>query len=287
MATERQRMSAAEFEAGMFDLAGSTEFVNMMVYGDSGCGKTVLAGMLAALGPVLFLSAEPGYIAAANHGAKGKVRVIPDPSTAVAAASWLEDGAASRFKWIVADGIGTLQNKALLSYAAEAWDANPAKRTHRNLPDKPDYFNAQNFIKSWTARLIDLPCNILFTTHAMRPEGESGETLVYPSIQGKGYEISNYISGMMHVVGYMGIRIQKPVGRGEARQVRRVLWQHYMDQENDTRYFAKDQFDSLGLYSDIRDPDGNPNGVTMADIIAKCNIGEPATTKKTPRKRAA
>ena len=94
--------------------------------------------------------------AAARLGARGKARLIPDTATATAAVSWLEDGGFLNFDRIVIDGLGTIQNKALLSYAAEAWDANPAKRTHRNLPDKPDYFNAQNFIKGWVARLIDV-----------------------------------------------------------------------------------------------------------------------------------
>jgi len=285
MATEKGRMTVADFEAGMFELEGSTEFINMMIYGDSGCGKTVLAGTLP--GRVLFLAGEPGYISAARQGARGKVRLIPDTATAVAAQRWLEDGAASRFDWVVVDGLGTMGNKFLLNYAAEAFDANPAKRAHRNLPDKPDYFNTQNFMKSWVAALIDLPVNVLFTAHAMRPEGEDGETLVYPGIQGKGYEISNYIAGLMHVVGYMAIRIQKGAKAGEARQVRRVLWRGWVDEENETRYFAKDQFDALGVSSVIREPD-NQDGVMMPEIIRLCNPGGNSTpAKKTARKRAA
>jgi len=188
---------------------------------------------------------------------------------------------------VVVDGLGTMGNKFLLNYAAEAFDANPAKRAHRNLPDKPDYFNTQNFMKSWVAALIDLPVNVLFTAHAMRPEGEDGETLVYPGIQGKGYEISNYIAGLMHVVGYMAIRIQKGAKAGEARQVRRVLWRGWVDEENETRYFAKDQFDALGVSSVIREPD-NQDGVMMPEIIRLCNPGGNSTpAKKTARKRAA
>lgn len=281
MATEKSgNMTIRDFEAGLFELDGATEYANVLLYGDSGAGKTVAAGTLP--GRILFLAGEPGYIAAANQGATGTVRIIPDTRTAVAAALWLEDGNARKFDWIVPDGIGTMQNKFLLNYAAEAFDLNPAKRAHRNLPDKPDYFNAQNFMKSWVSRLVDLPCNVLFTAHAMRPEGEGGETLVYPGIQGKGYEISNYISGLMHVVGYMAPRV---VQHGkEWRQERRVLWQHYFDQENDTRYFAKDQSGRLPRFSTIRDPE-NPDGVTMADIVATFN-GTNTSTKKARAKRA-
>jgi hypothetical protein len=251
------------FEDGLFDLDGATEFKNILIHGDSGAGKTVLSGTVP--GRMLFLAGEPGYIAAANLGARGRARLIPDTSTAVAAAEWLESGNASKFDWLVVDGCSTMQKKFLLGYAAEAFDANPAKRVHRNLPDKSDYFNAQNAMMSWMARLIDLPVNCLFTTHSMRPEGEDGETLVYPSFQGKGYEISNYISGLMHVVGYMSIRINS-----KEEEVRRVLWQHTVDPTTDTRYFAKDQFNRLPRFTD---------NLSMPQILKILDGKEPANAK--------
>jgi hypothetical protein len=259
-------MTMADFEAGLFDLDGATEYKNMMVYGGPGTGKTVLAGSVP--GRILFFAGEPGYISAARLGARGRTRLIPDSNTAVAAAAWLEDGNASKFDWLIVDGLGTIQNKALLSYAAEAWDANPAKRTHRNLPDKPDYFNAQNFIKSWVARLIDLPVNVIFTAHAMFPEDkETGDQLVYPAIQGKGYEVSSYVCGLMHSVGYISPRI-KQTEDGPV-QVRRVLWQATKDPDTDTTYFAKDQFDALGRYTDIE-----RGTMMMPQLLARIDSGE-------------
>lgn len=265
----------AEFESGMFDLEGSAEFVNMLVYGDSGCGKTVLAG--TAPGRKLMLAGEPGYISAARQGAQSKVRLIPDTATAIAAVNWLETGNCNKFDWIVVEGLGTMQIKFLLGYAAEAFDANPAKRAHRNLPDKPDYFNAQNFMKGWVARLIDLPCNVLFTTHAMRLEDDDGERVVYPWIQGKGYEVSNYISGLMHAVGYMAPRLRKDAA-GATEQVRRILWQGTVDPKTDTRYFAKDQFDRLGKFMD---------DTTMPEILERIGAEEvPAAPAKKAAKAA-
>jgi hypothetical protein len=272
MATERNKVSTADFEAGMFELDGSTEYKNILVYGDSGVGKTVLAGSLP--GRILFLAGEPGYISAARRGAKGTVRIVRDPATALAAVDWLDAGGASKFDWVVADGIGTMQNNFLLTYAAEAFDANPAKRAHRNLPDKPDYFNAQNFIKSWTARLIDAPVNVLFTAHAMRPEDKStGETVVYPAIQGKGYEVSNYVCGLMHSVGFMSVRMRK-IG-DEYKRVRRIQWDYLHDSEAETSYFAKDQFQALTPFTD---------DLNMEQILARIDSGE--TSEATPVKVA-
>lgn len=277
-------MSIRDFENGIFDLDGSSEFWNIFLYGDSGAGKTVLAGSLP--GRVLFLAGEPGYISAARMGglapgAKG--RLIPDTATASAAILSLESGGAAKYDWIVVDGFTTMGVKFLLNYAAEAFDQNPTKRAHRNLPDKPDYFNTQNFMKSWASRFIDLPCNVLFTGHAMRPEDENGETLVYPAIQGKGYEVSNYIAGLMHGIWYMKTSIVER--GGEAVQTRRLLFQHYVDPVNETRYFAKDQTNSLGRFATVRD-DENPNGVMMPDLIALMNGRPTPAPKKTPRAKA-
>ena len=270
MATERNKVSASDFEAGMFDLDGATEFKNILVFGDSGVGKTVLAGTCP--GRVLFLAGEPGYISAARQGAKGTVRIVQDPATALAAADWLDAGGATKYDWVVVDGLGTMQNKFLLTYAAEAFDANPAKRAHRNLPDKPDYFNAQNFIKSWVSRLIDVPANVLFTAHAMRPENDEGERVVYPGIQGKGYEVSNYVCGLMHAVGFMSIRVRKTADGAE--QVRRILWRNYRDPESETTYFAKDQFNALGTFTD---------DLTMSEILAMIDSGETITSAGIPQ----
>jgi AAA domain len=281
MATERKSTSGADFEKGLFELDGATEFYNILIYGDSGAGKTVLAGSLP--GRVLFLAGEPGYISAArmgglDPGAKG--RLIPDTSTASAAILWLENGGWKQYDWIVVDGFTTMGVKFLLGYAAEAFDANPAKRAHRNLPDKPDYYNTQNFMKSWAARFIDLPCNVLFTGHAMRPEDENGEILVYPGIQGKGYEVSNYISGLMHGVWYMAPRLLER--KGETVQQRRLLFEQYVDPINGTRYFAKDQTTMLGRAATVRDTD-NPDGVMMPDLISTMNAWTSKSGKK-PRK---
>lgn len=299
MATEKQGMTTAEFAAGMFELDGATEHKNIMVFGDSGCGKTVLAGTCP--GRLLILAGEPGYISAARQrsrlldaalrSGKSKVRIIPDTATALAGISWLEDGGYQQFDWVIPDGLGTIQNKALLSYAAEAWDANPAKRVHRNLPDKPDYFNAQNFIKGWVSRLIDLPVNTLFTAHAMRPEDKaSGDMVVYPAIQGKGYEISNYVAGLMHCVGFMSPVI---VGKGdEARQARRILWQQYRSDDG-TLYFAKDQFDALGRWTDdltmpqLLELIDNADAGQSRQAVAAEAPAEDTTRRRPPARKAA
>lgn len=277
-------MSAAEFEAEMFDLTGATEYINMIVYGDPGIGKTRLTGTLP--GYNLWLAGEPGFVSAAQiDDSQGRVRLIPDTATALAAANWLEDGNDKKFDWIVVDGATTMQTKFMLGYAAEAFDKNPEKRAHRNLPDRPDYLNAQNFMKYWLARLADLKCNVFVTAHVLRSEDDEGDPLVMPSFQGKGHEVSSYISGQFYVVGYYRMATVKQ-GENKGKQIRRINWQMFKDPDTDITFFAKDQSNKLGRFTD------NP---TMPDILAKIREGAeveevvsaPAAKKATAARRRA
>lgn len=259
MATERDRMSPSDFEAEMFDLTGGIEFNKILIYGDPGVGKTRLTGTLP--GRNLWLAGEPGFVSAAQTSKGGKVRIIPDTSTALAAMDWLEDGNDRKFDWVVIDGGNTMQNKFMLGYAAEAFDKNPEKRAHRNLPDRPDYLNAQNFMKGWLARAVDLKTNIMVTTHVLRTENDDGDLLVMPAFQGKGHEVASYIAGQFYVVGFYRMATVR-TGENKGQQIRRINWQMFKDPESDTTYFAKDQSDRLGRFMD------NP---TMSEIIAKIN----------------
>lgn len=292
MATERNAMSMEDFLAGFEDLDGASEFKNLMIYGDSGVGKTVMAGSLP--GRVCYLAGEPGYVSAGRQGAQGKVRVIPDTATAVAAIDWAERKGHREYDWFVLDGGSTMQNKFLLSYAGEAFDRNPASRAHRNIPDRADYFNAQNFMKGWMARWVDLPANVLVTAHAQQTTSEDGELLIVPGFQGKKGEVANYIAGLFHVVGYMQPVILR-AGERKGEQVRRIFWQHVVNPETETRIFAKDQFDALGRWTDDTkmpellariDGEGVPASTPQPTKAASSNGSESGTVKPARRRRA-
>jgi hypothetical protein len=248
--TDTDFVSVSEFEQAIMDLDGSAESRNLLVYGDSGSGKTVFAGTAPRS---LILACEPGYISAANTSlgvsvGKRQVRLIKDGPTALAALDFLESGGAKNYDWVVLEGGSTLETKLRLGYTAAAFDGNPESRAARNLPDKPDYFNTQNFIRSFFLRWVDLPINTLVTAHAMRMDDDAGDRLVLPAFQQKDGQLSNFVSGLMHGVGFMRPHIKK-VG-DEKTQVRRIRWQQYVDPDTDTIYFAKDQFAAFGRFKD-------------------------------------
>ncbi len=248
--TERQQVSLSDFAAEIVRLDEASETQNILIHGDSSVGKTWLASTLP--GKQFWLVAEPGYKVAGRRGIKGGARRINDTATALAAIDWLNAGdRCTRLDWLVVDGGSTMQDRIRAAYAAEAFDVSGGtKRQHRNLPDKPDYFNTQNFLKSWYAQLVDLPVNLLVTAHSYRTDKtENGELVVFPGFQGKVTETANAIAGLMDVVGYYEARRMRNRKTRET-VLRRRLWFESPDHDDDVRYICGDKFNCLGPYID-------------------------------------
>lgn len=251
--TERQTVSTSDFAAEMVRLSDEAESHNWLIYGDSNVGKTVLAGTCP--GKTFWLVGEPGYKSAGRHGAKGMARVVADTATALAAVDWLnENRRYEKLDWLVIDGLSTMEKRFRLAYAQEAFDIDPAKRQHRNLPDKPDYYNTQNFLTSWIPQLVDMPVNLLITAHAYRTDRtDNGELLVFPGIQGKVTEIANAISGLMDITGFMSARQMRSRDKpNESRLVRRLHFQTppTREGEDEVRYICGEKYGTLGTHMD-------------------------------------
>lgn len=257
--TERHTVSASDFQKEIERLESDSESTNLLIHGDSNAGKTRIAGTCP--GKTLWLVGEPGYKSAARAGAKGLARRLTDTATALAAIDWLHGASKVRGKaryelldWIVLDGLSTMQDRFRLGYAAEAFDIDPGKRQHRNLPDRPDYFNTQNFLKAWIPQLVDLPVNLLITAHTYRTDRtDNGELLGFPGIQGKITETANAISGLMDVTGYLEAR-RMPTRRGDTKLVRRLYFEtpeRKTKTEEEIRYICGDKFGVLGTHMDF------------------------------------
>jgi hypothetical protein len=105
-------------------------------------------------------------------------------------------------------------------------------------------------------------------------DDDAGDRLVMPAFQQRDGALSNYVSGLMHCVGFMRPRM---LGDGkEARKVRRILFEQKVDPNTGTVYFAKDQFNSLVPWMD---------DTTVPEIMSRIDGIEETTTRAPAARR--
>jgi len=277
MAATKKAMTMEQFAADVADFGDSVETANVLIYGEPGCGKT---GLLGGLPGLLFLAADPNWVTAKKMGYKPKgFRRLNTHQELDAGLSWLEDGAYRDYQWVLVDGLNILQQKILFQSAREAWEENNSKRANPRQPDKPDYFFAQQAIKSMVNRLVDLPVNVVLTCHVMDVEDKDGNRSYRPHIEGRGFMVSNFVCGLMSAVGYMS-------NAKNARKVpvRRILWQEYSDEDKGILYFAKEQLG--GVFKRFED-DMTPAQFHEAIVGSASDAPAQAETPKPRVRRAA
>lgn len=239
------------------DLADFNESINLLIYGDSGVGKTVLCG---GAPNAIFLSTETGTISAKRQGSKAKVWRMKNWADLEEAYIWLRDNPDHGFEWVILDSVTKMQQQ-LVRHTLEQ---RVLKRSDsdEDVPEIADYQKFQNKFRRFVTQFIEMPTNVIFTATAMRREDEEGDDLVLPSIEGKGYAIANFACAEMDAVLYYGLR----AGKGNTPPTRRLLCQPAPP------YFAKDRFDSLGRWID------NPTMPEIIKLIESSSSKPPAET---------
>jgi len=258
--------------SAIVELDEFTESINILVYGDTGGGKTVLGGT-APKG--LILRAENGALSAKRQGSTAKVWPIKSWSDFEAAYDWLEDNP-DTFDWVVIDSVTKLQELCIRAILDKAVADNPSRDL--DIPAIQDHYKWQLLMKRYVVMFNDLPINTLWLALAMHKEDQEGEDLVLPLITGKGYDISASICAEMNVVAYLAVRTVKTKDREGAvteRDRRELLVRSHPP------YFAKDRYACIG------DDKGVMIDPTMPKIIAAIESSAgTSTAAATPRKKA-
>jgi len=218
----------------IIDLAAYDESINMLVYGNSGIGKTVFGGTAE---DGLIIGIESGVISAKRQGSKCKVWPVEKWKDVEECYFWLVENP-GRFKWVIVDSLTDMQEMLLRHILDSAIEEN--KNRDPDIPAIQDHQKWQNMLKRFVNLYNDLPVNVCYTALEMKRENEESEDIVLPLILGKDYEISQAVCGKMHVVGRMS---QKVTGTGDDRKIaRRMQFEHIQP------YFAKDRYDCLPRY---------------------------------------
>lgn len=199
-----------DLPGNIISLQDEDEYVNLLIYADSGVGKTVLAGSDE---DVLFIAPEDnGTLSAKRFGSTAKKWKITGWDDIVAAYEWLYTLDPIPFNWVVLDSLTEMQDMCMRKILEEGMEINPSRDP--DTPQLQDWIPYQNRFMRLVKAFNSLECNVLYTALQMEEETEDGETLALPMMQGKGTQYSKKVASTMTSFGRMSVQ-RKRTGKEE------------------------------------------------------------------------
>jgi hypothetical protein len=243
----------------VMDMGEFDEPNNLLVYGESGVGKTVFG---ASGGPdTLVVRIEKGTRSALVLGSKAKLTPVYSWSEIEEVQKWLRNGAYRDYKWVILDSVHVMQEMMWRHIMDKVVQGNRSRDP--DIPAQPDHLKMQLMIRRFMTLFCDLPVNCLFLAQPMNIETADGEEMVLPLIDGKKGGLARYTVGLMTSFGRMHM-----VETKSGREVRRITWQP------DGPYTGKDRTGALAPHTDNK---------TLAEISDLIDTGG---TKKIARPTA-
>jgi len=194
-----------ELPSNVIDLQDEDEYANVLIYGDSGIGKTVFGG---SDDDVLFVAPEDnGTLSAKRFGSTAKKWKIQGWKDIVAAYEWLYSLDTIPFNWVVLDSLTEMQDMCMRQVLAEAYELNPGRDPDTPLiQDWTPYYNRfQRLVKAFNS----LPVNVLYTALQQDEENDEGDKVVLPMMQGKGTQYAKKVASWMTSFGHMRVARKK------------------------------------------------------------------------------
>lgn len=211
-------------------LTEDVPFLNVLVYADSGAGKTVFAGSDV---DVLFIAPEDsGTLSALRMGSTAQKWPIRRWEDLMEAADYFwtmaENGEKIPFKWFSVDSLTEMQDMAMRYVLQETKKEKEAKDQDPTIPQIQDwqkfYIIFENMVRSFN----DLPVNVLYTALSRKEEDADANEFLIPDIRGKDYGVAMKIVSLMTSYGYMKVGVVKETGEdGTEKKVRQrtIYWQ--------------------------------------------------------------
>lgn len=194
----------------IISLQDEDEYVNILIYADSGVGKTVFCG---SDDDVLFIAPEDnGTLSAKRFGSSAKKWKINKWSDIVEAYEWLYSLDTIPFNWVVLDSLTEMQEMCMRQILDEAYEMNPGRDPDvPQLQDWQPYFERfRRLVKGFNA----LPVNVIYTALQKEEENEDGDKVAIPMIQGKGTQFAKQVASWMTSFGHMRVQ-RKKIGNDE------------------------------------------------------------------------
>lgn len=232
-------------------LSATEEYVNLLVFADSGAGKTVLAG---SDDKVLFAAPEDdGLLSAQRMGSTADKYDINEwedlMSLWVDLKELVELDEPIPYNWLAIDSITEMQAMCMRFILRKVVAQNPERDP--DIPAIADWQRYYILFEKMIRAFNDLPVNVLWTALARKVEDADGNEFMVPEIQGKDYGISMKTVSYMTSYGYMMRRVvdrEVPIDKAEPEGDKKTIKvrQRVIFFEDNGVFRGKDRTLSLG-----------------------------------------
>lgn len=199
----------AALEDSIEDLDTTKIKAKVMIYGESGVGKTVEAVTLAqTINPtgksILYIDAVEGWVSLRNHkGLTNNVRrmVYRGVSQLDILASAIEARKApfDKIGTVIFDELSTMSKKDLDIVLAGRAKNDPTKDP--DVPTQPDFFANTERMRRLVMKMLPLDCNIIIVAHNRTDKNQkTGVETIGPAFMPK---FSETLRENLHLVGHM------------------------------------------------------------------------------------
>jgi hypothetical protein len=179
-------------------------YINLMIYGPSGVGKTRLAGSAAdveEMSPVLFVDVEGGtFTLRSCYPQVDVVRVLTWEDMQALYNDLYEDRG-SGYKTVVIDSLTETQKFNMYQVMQDLLRTPDGRDRDPDIPSVREWGKNIEQIRKFVRAFRDLPMNTIFTALDMQDRNpRTGMTLTKPSLSGK---LSGEVAGFLDIVLYM------------------------------------------------------------------------------------
>ncbi len=187
---------------GVQSPAESIKWLNLLIYGDPGVGKTTFCGTAMDhpdTFPMLVLDVEGGSVTLRNRPNIDviQVRTIKQVSDAY---NTLFSQESCPYRTVILDSLTELQKLDMRTVMQQRFNDKPDS-TDIDVPDQRAWGKSGERMRMIVRAYRDLPCNVIMTALATHEKDDkTGSTCYYPSLPGK---LRNEVPGFFDIVGYM------------------------------------------------------------------------------------
>lgn len=239
---------------------------NLLVYADSGAGKTVFAG---SDDRVLFIAPEDtGLMSTVRQGSNADKIRVKDWKDFKEAYEYLydnQDEISEKYDWLAIDGLTSLQSMVLRNLVDSQKEERIRRDQDPDVPQIQDYQKLYILMERYVLAFNDLPINCVYTSLVRNVEDPDGNEFLMPMLgsnKATDYRIAMKIAAEMTSFGYFKVEVvEKPKDpskpNGETKKVRQrvIYWEDtgaYRGKDRTGRLTPKTVLPTKGALKSIR-----------------------------------